>query len=243
MANRLIQSVAQLGWLNAALYALGRLLRLLSRGRWALYKYQFVAQAVGTGSLCRGRGAQILVQLCQRADQLPPAYPRRADVLAGRYAQGACSLAAVKRGELVGFLWLLSDAYQEDEVRARYLLPSPQSCWDFDVWVRPQDRLGLAFPRLWDEANHLLRARAVRWSCSRISAFNAASLRAHASIGTVPMGSATFLRCGGWQWMLATRAPYCHLSRAPAAFPRLCFDTSALCHPPAMENLCRTSKP
>jgi hypothetical protein len=164
-------------------------------------------------------------------------------VLAARYAQGACSLAAVKRGELVGFLWLRFDAYQEDEVRARYLLPSAQSCWDFDVWVRPQERLGPAFPRLWDEANHLLRARAVRWSCSRISAFNAASLRAHASIGTVPMGSATFLRCGGWQWMLATRAPYCHLSRAPAAFPRLCFDTSALCHPPAMESLCRTSKP
>ncbi|MEC5161283.1 hypothetical protein ACFDR9_004783 [Janthinobacterium sp. CG_23.3] len=243
MANRLSQSVAQLGCLNAAWYAFGRLLHRLSRGRWALYKYQFVAQAVGTASLCRGRGAQIAVQLCQRAEQLPPDYPRRADVLAGRYAQGACSLAAVRRGELVGFLWLLFDAYQEDEVRARYLLASPQSCWDFDVWVRPQERLGLAFPRLWDEANRLLRARAVRWSCSRISAFNPGSLRAHASIGTVALGSATFLRCGRWQWMLATRAPYFHLSRQPAAFPRLSFDTSALAHPPAMESLCPTSKP
>ena len=54
-----------------------------------------------------------------------------------------------------------------------------------------------------------------------ISAFNAASLRAHARLGARRLGSATFLRCGRWQWMLATRPPYFHLSRHAAAFPRL----------------------
>ncbi|MDC8756844.1 hypothetical protein OIK44_04490 [Janthinobacterium sp. hw3] len=243
MANRLIQSVAQLGSLNAALYACDRVLRRLSGGRWALYKYQFLAQAVGAAPLCGGRGARIAVRLCRSLHELPSGYPRPAAVLRARYAQHACSLAAVRHGELVGFLWLLFGACQEDEVRARYLLASPHSCWDFDVWVRPQERLGLVFPRLWDEANALLRARAVRWSCSRISAFNPASLAAHASIGTVALGSATFLRCGRWQWMLATLAPYFHLSRHAGAFPRLCFDTGTLPLPPVPESPCPTSKP
>lgn len=247
MAHRFFQKlahkVAQLGWLNAGWYTLGQLLTLLSRGRWTLLKYQFVAQAVGTGSLARGRGRQIEVHHCARLDQLPPDYPRPPAVLAERYAQGAQSLAALRHGELLGFLWLRFGAYQEDEVRVRYLLASAQSCWDFDVWVRPQDRLGLTFPRLWDEANRLLRARAVRWSCSRISAFNGASLRAHAAIGTVDLGSATFLCCGRWQWMLSTLAPYLHLSRHPGAWPRLSFDTSKLAHLPTMEPLCPTLKP
>lgn len=242
MANRLIQKVAQLGWLNASLYALGQMLAMLSGGRWTLLKYQFVAQAVGNLQLARGRGRQIEVRHCPRLEQLPPDYPRPAAVLAERYAQGAYSLAALRQGELAGFLWLRFGAYQEDEARVRYLLASAQSCWDFDVWVRPQDRLGFTFPRLWDEANRLLAARAVRWSCSRISAFNGASLRAHAAIGTVGLGSATFLRCGRWQWMFSTLAPYVHLSRHAGAWPQLSFDTSKLAHLPTTEPLCPTLK-
>ncbi|MET3133191.1 hypothetical protein AAKU55_003476 [Oxalobacteraceae bacterium GrIS 1.11] len=241
MANRITQSIKQLGWLNAALYGFDRTLVQLSGGRCALYKYQFLAQAIGNNALCCGRGQSIKVLLCRSPQELPPDYPRSVDVLLARYAGGALSLAAVKNGRLSGFLWLRLDAYQEDEVRARYALASSQSCWDFDVWVRPEDRFGLTFARLWEEANRLLRARAVRWSCSRISAFNRASLAAHARIGTLKLGSATFLRCGRWQWMFATLAPYIHLSLHPASFPQLRFDTSDLPDPPPMEPSCCTS--
>jgi|GEM_PF-300023 len=243
MSNRILQNVKQMGRLNAGLYLLGRVLRAVSRERWELYKYQFLAQAVVAEPLCRGRGKNIAVRQCFQAADLPPAYPRPGAVLDARYGQGALSLAAIKDGELSGFLWLSPDGYQEDEVRARYRLASPQSCWDFDVWVRPEDRLGLTFARLWEEANLLLRARAVRWSCSRISAFNAASLGAHGAIGTIGLGSALFLRCGRWQWMLASLAPYIHLSRHPASFPLLSFDTGALPQHPSMEPSCRTLKP
>lgn len=224
-------SLVQLGGLNGCLYCISRVLQRLSAERWDLYKYQFVAQTVGAAPLCGKRGRDIHVYRYAHRDELPCGYPRPASVLRQRDAQGAVSLAAFRGDCLVGFLWILLDGYQEDEVRARYVLASPHSSWDFDVWIDPDERLGLTFARLWDEANLLLRARAVRWTCSRISAFNSASLRAHAHIGTVHLGSATFLRCGRWQWMCATLAPYLHLSWRPGAFPRLVFDTSRLDRP------------
>lgn len=226
---RFIRYLNQLGWLDLLLYGLGRAIERLSKGHCKLYKYRFVAQRVrGAPALSRGRGRQIDVRLCLQAGTLPSGAPRPDAVIARRYARGALSLAALQHGQLAGFLWLQFGAYQEDEVRARYELAAAASAWDFDVWVRPDARLGFTFARLWDEANRLLAARAVDWSCSRISAFNHGSLAAHGAIGTVALGSATFLRCGRWQWMLATRAPYFHLSRNPRSFPRLTFDTSAL---------------
>lgn len=219
----------QLGWLDLLLYGLGQMAERLSAGRCKLYKYRFVAQQVrAAAALCQGRGRQIEVHVGRHYAALPPGAPRPAAVLRQRYAGGAVSLTALREGQLAGFLWLQFGAYQEDEVRARYQLLASASAWDFDVWVRPDARLGWTFARLWDEANALLSARAVDWSCSRISAFNRASLAAHAGIGTVAMGSATFLRCGRWQWMCATRAPYVHLSRSARSYPQLAFDTSTL---------------
>lgn len=217
--------LVQLGWLNAGCYALDR---LLSRIGWRLYKYDFVAQPVAAGPLAQGRGAAYAVRLAGDAGAVPAEHPRPRRVIAQRYAQGAQSLQAWDGERLAGFLWWLPAGYQEDEVRARYLLASAQSVWDFDVYVAPAYRLGPVFRRLWEETHRLLRARGVRWTCSRISAFNAGSRQAHARLGAVRLGGALFLCCGRWQWMAASRAPYLHLSRDAASFPQLLFDTSAL---------------
>ena len=241
MTNRLRRTIAQLGCTNAALYALDRALRWLTGERWCVHKYQFVAQQVGALPLCGDRGRDIEVRLLASATEIPAGYPRPPGVIKARYAQGAQSLAAFRGGELIGFLWFLFDAYQEDEVRARFRLASSRATWDFDVYVRPEDRLGWAFRRLWDEARRLLRTHAIRWSCSRISAFNPGSLRAHARIGTVPLGSATFLCCGRWQWMVASLTPYFHLSRHPTSFPQLLFDTSMLADSADQEPPCPRS--
>lgn len=232
MSTRLGLTLAQLGWLNTALYLLARLLHRASAGRWALYRYQFVAQHIGATPLTPLRGADIRITVPAAGEALPADYPRPAPVVQARYAQGAQTFAAWRHGRLAGFIWLIHSAYQEDEVRARYRLASPQASWDFDVWVRPDERLGWVFRRLWEAARQHLRQRDIRWSCSRISAFNAASLRAHARIGVVRLGHATFLRCGRWQWMVAGIRPYFHLSRSEASFPRLTFDTSTLKEPP-----------
>jgi hypothetical protein len=244
MTTGLRHTLAQLGWLNAALYWFGRALAKASGGRWTLHRYRFVAQYVADTPAVRGagRGADITIRPHLLDDALPEGYPRPEAVVGARFVQGAHSLWAWRNGRLAGFLWLVLDAYQEDEVRARYRLASPHSSWDFDVWIHPDERLGWVFPRLWEAARAPLRQRGIRWTCSRISAFNPASLRAHARLGTVPLGEALFVRCGGWQWMFATLTPYFHLSRDPASFPQLTFDTGELAAVTPQEQPCPPPK-
>lgn len=235
MTTGLRHTLAQLGWFNTILYALARLLETCSGGRWTLLRYLFVAQYVADTPLSPMRGADISIRMQAAGEALPDDYPRPRHVVRARYAQGAQTLNAWRNGQLAGFLWLIAGAYQEDEVRVRYRLASSSASWDFDVWVRPDQRLGWVFRRLWEAARQHLRARGVRWTCSRISAFNPSSLRAHAHIGTVMLGQAVFLRCGTWQWMIASLRPYFHLSRSPHVFPQLTFDL------PAQEPPCPTS--
>ena len=238
----LAASIRQLGWRDSAWLAVARLLSAVPGGRCALYRYQFVAQAVAPGSLCRGRGKSIAVTPCVAEADLPPGPERRPGALRERYRQGAQCLVARDRSGMVGWIWLLRHGCQEDEVRARYALASNQSSWDLDVWVHPEQRGGLVFARLWEEANAVLHAQGVRWTCSRISRFNRASLGAHARLGTHALGTATFMRCGRWQWMAASLPPYVYLSRRPDDIPCLAFDTSRLPHYPSLELTCRILK-
>jgi len=226
LRQRVGQNVAQLGWWNAACYFGSLALRRLGI---RLYKYEFVAQPIAAAPLARGRGKAIDVRLVTDVAGVPTDYPRPAHVVADRFAQGALTLQAWKGDDLAGFLWLLHQGYREDEVRADYRLASPDSVWDFDVYVAPEYRMGTTYLRLWDEANTLLRERDVRWTCSRISSFNVASRNAHARLGTVRMGGALFLCAGRWQLSCVTQAPFVHLSRHAA--PRLTFDTAALATP------------
>lgn len=220
MTNPLAQLARQIGWLDALWYALARGLGRLTHGRCRLHKYAIVAQAVGTGSLCRGRGENIDVRQVSPAAADATVFRRRPSVLAERFGQGAECLAAYRAGELLGYLWFTQRPYQEDEVRARFVPACADAAWDFDVQVFGEHQLGLAFPRLWDEANRRLYARGVRWTCSRISAFNAGSRSAHRRIGAVLLGSAVFLCYGRWQWMASSMAPWVHLSRAADSYPQ-----------------------
>lgn len=234
-ANRLRRTAAQLGWPDTLCYCLDR---LLARIGWRLRKYYFVAQPTAQATtparsgLHRAalpeRGGAFTIRLASGGADVPLTHPRPRAVICRRFAQGAQTLQAWRGEQLAGFLWFLPNAYQEDEVRARYRLASPQSLWDFDVYVAPEYRLGPLFRRLWSEAHVMMRSQDVRWTCSRISAYNPASRGAHARLGAVTLGAAVFLSCGEWQWTFATQAPYFHLSRHPAAFPELLFDTSTL---------------
>lgn len=224
MATRILHTLAELGAGNTAWYLAARGLRCLGCRVW---RYQFVAQRVATCAM-RGAPGSLVFRPVTKLAELPPAYPRPREVVAARLRQGGCSIAAWKGDQLAAILWYQFGAYQEDEVRARYCLPAPDTCWDYDVYVEPGLRLGTAFCRLWDEANRRMRARGVRWTCSRISAFNPGSLRAHRRLGTIAMGSATFFGIGRWQLMLSSRPPYLHLSGGPDSWPELVFDTRRL---------------
>ena len=219
--NALRQTVGQLGWLDGCLYLANSALHRLTYGFVRLHKYHFVAQPVrSTPWLPAKRGAAIEVREVGPSDPLLRDFPRPRWVIPYRFEQGAICLAALTDGKCVGFLWMLVGPYREDEVRCRYI-PTPQgkAAWDFDIYVCPEHRAGVVFMRLWDEANRYLAARGVRWSMSRISAFNSGSLASHTRMGARRIGSALFLSVGSLQISAANVPPRLFVSRHRDVIP------------------------
>jgi GNAT superfamily N-acetyltransferase len=135
-------------------------------------------------------------------------------VIDWRFRDDGICFTATKSGKFVGFLWLHDHPYQEDEVNCLFA-PMPQhlAVWDYDVYVEPEVRAGRAFVRLWSAAHDYLRERGVRWTMSRISAFNPGSLGAHERMGARRVGSAFFLCLGSFQVASLTTGPRLHFSR------------------------------
>lgn len=229
----LIQTGRQIGAVNTILYVSDRALATVSGGRARLYKYYFVAQPVSTAArLPGGRGKKLLAREVAIGDEATRHFPRPSSVIAQRYGQGARCIAAFKDETFVGYHWHLHGCYREDEVRAAYLPePSGAAVWDFDVHVEPGFRLGVAFLRLWDEANAMLAQQGVRWSCSRISAYNAESMKSHTRLAATKMGCSIFLKAGSWQIVFSTIRPYVHLSFRAQSTPVFHFDTTLLAAP------------
>lgn len=213
---------AELGQFNAFLYGMDRLLSRLGDAV-RIYRYYLVAQPVSDRPLLPARrGRTIDVERLEIGHPGFGGLPLGKDVIAYRFAQDAVCFGAFQDGEIKGCLWLCLGPYDEDEVRCRFMhLPESETAWDFDVYVCPDARVGFAFGRLWDEANAFLRERGVSWSMSRISAFNPGSLAAHTRLGARRVGSAIYLKLGGWQVTMADVAPYMHISTGPTSVPRL----------------------
>jgi hypothetical protein len=215
------ETIRHLGWLNAGLYAAGRVAEIVSRGRIRLHKYYFVAQPVRKTPWLPGhRGQAFRILRVAESDPMVSTFPRPEWAAPYRFKQGAVCLAALKADAFAGFLWLSLGAYQEDEVRCRYvLLPPGRSAWDFDVHIEPEHRSSVAFLKLWDEANRFLTSRRIEWSLSRISAFNSGSIMSHARMGAARIGSAAFLAIGTWQIAVSTVPPRLHFSVRAGSFP------------------------
>lgn len=200
---------------NAALYALARALAGLTCGRVRIVRYHFVVQPVAPPpTRAAARAGKFTIDWAARDSPLFVQIERPQAVIAARFAQGArCLAATVTEGRLAGFLWFVVGPYDEDEVRARFV-PAPvgAAAWDFDVTILPPYRMGRLFAALWSRASAEIGALGVRYTCSRISAFNAASLASHARLGARVVGSATFLCAGPLQFMTSTLAPQYHLS-------------------------------
>ena len=128
LLQRLSASINELGWRDSAWLAVARLLERVPGERCALHRYQFVAQAVAPGSLCRGRGQAITVMPCQEEADLPPGPERRPGALRERYRQGAQCLVArsshdAGRSGMAGWIWLLHEQSGEHYLAAAQNLP------------------------------------------------------------------------------------------------------------------------
>jgi hypothetical protein len=210
--HRLRRPSADLPFGDALLYRIARVAQRLSARRIRIVKYHLTAQPVApTPLLSASRAGTLRVE---RIDANHPLYaillaqsPRPPAVIRARLAHGAVCFAALKADTLLGFLWLKHEAYEEDEVHCLFLpRPAAQAAWDFDVWVHPAHRASRVFLRLWDTAFAYLRARGVRWTMSRVNAYNPDSLNAHGRLGAVTLGTATFCCIGERQWLRVERS-------------------------------------
>jgi hypothetical protein len=137
------------------------------------------------------------------------AMPARPDIKESRFRQSARCLGLYKKGQLIAYSWFRPGIYEEDEVRCTYeLAPADQSVFDFDLFIFPEHRMGLAFVALWNGVNSFLREQGVRYTFSRLTRFNLPSRRAHGHLGWKRVAGALFLQVGAIEVMVGTLFPY-----------------------------------
>ena len=201
--------IREFGETTAFLYLVDRFLRRINC-KWGLFSYHFVAQPLADKPrLPPTRGNAFSFRLLDTPESVFDSLDRPLAVICQRFSQGAQCLVATKNEALVGCIWFVHRAYAEDEVRVDYLLPQDGSCvWDFDVFVAESERLGFLFAKQWDVFDALLKPQGIRYTVSRINAFNQRSIASHRSLGAKDCGRALFLRLGPFQWMLSNQRPF-----------------------------------
>lgn len=223
------ESVRAVGAWSTLLYTLRRLCAI-ARLPVRIHSYRLVVQPLAPSPrLPARRAARFTSRLLPPGDPDLLLLPADRAVLNRRFALGAECLALYREGVLVATFWFVVGPYLEDEVRCRFVpLPAGRCSWDFDVYVDPNHRMTGAFAALWDAADAELARRGVVASLSRISAFNAASLRGHASLGAAPVGRADFLTLGPLQVMRTQGRPWLDIGWGARSVPSLRVDAGAL---------------
>lgn len=209
--------VQELGAVTAFFYVLDRSLRGID-SRHRLYYYRFMTQPLADHPrLPPARGKAFSFRLLKAYEPILSGLDRPLAVIHERLAQGAQCLVAIRNDALVGCIWFVRNAYAEDEASVDYLLPEDGRCvWDFDVFVAEPERLGFLFAKQWDAFDELLKPQGVRYTVSRINAFNQRSIASHRSLGARNCGWALFLKLGSIQAMLSSEKPFVAIGGRPA---------------------------
>lgn len=212
----------EFGAVAGTLYVVDRLLRSISP-RLGIYVYELMVQPIGGKKLLPANLAKNLtfaeIGRDHPAIDLMPARP---EIKIARFEQGAICLGVFRKEKLIGYAWFCFKTYEEDEVHCTYVLAVPdQSVFDFDLYILPEHRMGIAFAAVWHGANEYLRARDIRYTFSRVTRFNLASRRAHAHLGCKCVGKTLFLQVWRVELMLATLAPFINLSWSINSRPKL----------------------
>jgi hypothetical protein len=220
--SRTSSIIARLGWWTGTLYVVALTLRRFCPF-FSIEKYYVVAQPVPARELLpESRGKGIFIRPIDHDHPLISQLPRPREEMARRFAGGAVCFLAMRENRIIGHLWVTRSPYRESVHGAEFVPQPPgRTAWDFDMWIDPAERLGLAFARLWDRCNSYLREQGVRWTCSRVSAFNSESLQAHARLGMRVMHSLLYFGAGQVELLIADVAPFVALSFSPHTFPAI----------------------
>ncbi len=223
--KKLTQPFKDFGLTTALLYLTQRALSRLPLGL-NVVKYNLVAQPVPPEPK-RQRPHSLKITLVEQEQYNDDWFPRPRPAINARYAQGSICFVAFDDDKALACLWLKPQGeFIEDTVRCRFQpLPVKHTAWDFDVFVHPEYRLGRTFLHLWNHAFSWMREKDIRWTMSRIDAFNLPSINAHKRLGAVTTDSITFWTWGSWQLSISSQAPRLVVSRS--AVPGFTIETPA----------------
>ena len=218
MLQKFTSPFREFGLFGGFMYALDRAFVRVSPAL-RLYFYEIVVQPIPDKTLLPARPtSQLQIREIKRGDPEVTLMPARTDIKESRFRQNAICLGAFRNGQFIGYIWFCFRRYEEDEVRCTFVLtPEDKAVFDFDLYLFPEHRMGLAFVGLWNEANKFLRSRNIKYTYSRFTRFNVASRRAHNHLGGKLVGRAIFLQAGRVELMVATIFPYLHLSIAKSS--------------------------
>lgn len=211
--QRLNGPFREFGLPAGAIYIADRLVRRVLP-RSGIFFYEFMAQPVPAAPLLPERLARNLEpRIIGPGHPDVQRMPAREDIKAQRFEQGAWCVGTYKNDQLLGYVWFCAPQYEEDEVRCTYILSDAGAgAFDFDLYVMPERRMGLAFSALWHTAFQHLSHRGVRYSFSRMTRFNLPSRNAHLRLGSQRVGRALFLQSGVVEFMVSSLAPYVALT-------------------------------
>jgi hypothetical protein len=200
---------------------LNRAFKKFTAGQARITRYYFIAQPLDVRLPVPRRLHSVFdARMISEEESAGVPFPRPSSVIRSRYKQGSLCLGVFKDEELAGYIWLVVGAYDEDDVRCRYVpYPTGVACWDYDLYVAEKFRNSAVYSMIWTSAIAVLTKSGVRWSLSRVSGSNPKSLAAHLRMGAVRIGTAFFLQFGATQITLSSTSPYLHLSRDPDRRP------------------------
>jgi len=222
MLKRILSPIHEFGVIAGLLYLVDSILRRISP-RFRLFFYEFMVQPIPDKALIPpGLAKNLKIREVLVNDPEINEMPVPPEVISSRFAQGATCLGIFKNEKFMGYMWLSFKAYNEDEVRCTFLLtPEDESVFDFDFYIFPEYRMGLAFVGLWNGANEYLRHMGVKQSYSRLSRFNIESRKSHKHFGWKCLGRAIFVQIWGAELMLCTMSPYFNFSARKSGRVRL----------------------
>ncbi|MDP3085877.1 MAG: GNAT family N-acetyltransferase [Rubrivivax sp.] len=229
MLRRVLGPFKEFGLVAGVLYLIDRMLRSVSP-RLGLFVYELMVQPIASKPMLPANLTKNLrFAEIGRGDPELALMPAREDIKAARFDQGARCLGTYRKDKLIGYIWFSFGHHEEDEVRCDYELTArEQSVFDFDLYVLPEHRMGIAFMAIWHGANEYLHQRGIRYTFSRLTRFNLASRRSHAHLGWRRVGQAVFLQAWAVELMLADIHPYVALTWSPTQRTRLRLAPDAL---------------
>ena len=231
MLSRLTGPFREFGAFAGLAYLVDRLLGRVS-SRLSLRVYELMVQPISDKPYIPVRMTKrLVIREIRRGDKEIERMPARPEIKESRYRQKAVCLGGYLDEKFVGYMWFCYKVYEEDEVRCTFVLPDDEAVFDFDFYVLPEYRMGIAFGAIWNGAREYLRERGIKRTFSRVTRTNLSSRRAHQRLGWNRVGRAVFLQLWQFELMVATLPPFVHASWKEEARARLRLRAPALADP------------